>query len=118
VRGAALRAGQFSRFDRLAGSILARSSDTEMRAAVHAAIGRSWLDRGQPDQARKAFEAAIRECPGSEAAKTAGKRLYAMNHAAVGKPAPAFSAKTIDGAPVSLADFRGKVVFLNVWASW
>lgn len=35
-----------------------------------------------------------------------------------GDPAPAFSASTLDGAPASLADFEGKVVLLNIWATW
>ncbi|MBI4667559.1 MAG: TlpA family protein disulfide reductase [Nitrospinae bacterium] len=35
-----------------------------------------------------------------------------------GKPAPQFSLTTIDGKPMRLADYRGKVVFLNIWATW
>lgn len=35
-----------------------------------------------------------------------------------GSPAPDFSATTLDGAPVSLSDLEGKVVLLNVWATW
>ncbi|MBT8402212.1 MAG: TlpA family protein disulfide reductase, partial [Gemmatimonadetes bacterium] len=35
-----------------------------------------------------------------------------------GSDAPTFSAMTLDGAPVSLADLDGKVVLLNVWATW
>jgi peroxiredoxin len=34
------------------------------------------------------------------------------------KPAPEFSLKDIDGRPVRLSDFRGKVVLLNFWATW
>src|SRR5688500_4451208 len=34
------------------------------------------------------------------------------------KAAPEVSGKTLDGQPVSLADFKGKVVVLNVWGSW
>jgi cytochrome c biogenesis protein CcmG/thiol:disulfide interchange protein DsbE len=33
-------------------------------------------------------------------------------------PAPAFSFTTFDGEAYELADFRGKVVLLNFWASW
>ncbi len=35
-----------------------------------------------------------------------------------GDPAPAFSAKTLDGASISLSQYRGKYVLLHFWASW
>ncbi len=34
------------------------------------------------------------------------------------KAAPAFSLKDSDGRTVSLADYKGKVVLLNFWATW
>ena len=36
----------------------------------------------------------------------------------IGQPAPAFSAADLAGTEVSLADLRGEVVLLNVWATW
>jgi thiol-disulfide isomerase/thioredoxin/tetratricopeptide (TPR) repeat protein len=36
----------------------------------------------------------------------------------VGSPAPNFHLTTLDGKPVSLADFRGKTLVLNDWATW
>jgi cytochrome c biogenesis protein CcmG/thiol:disulfide interchange protein DsbE len=36
----------------------------------------------------------------------------------VGAPAPAYRAVSLDGDSVSLAAQRGKVVLLNVWATW
>ena len=30
----------------------------------------------------------------------------------------AVSGTTLDGEPISLDDFRGKPVFVNVWSSW
>lgn len=35
-----------------------------------------------------------------------------------GKPAPDLRLKDIDGNDVSLADLKGKVVFVNFWATW
>lgn len=35
-----------------------------------------------------------------------------------GSSAPAFETFDLDGKPVRLADYRGKVVLLNFWASW
>jgi len=35
-----------------------------------------------------------------------------------GTRAPIFEATTLDGEPASLADFDGKVVLLNIWATW
>jgi cytochrome c biogenesis protein CcmG, thiol:disulfide interchange protein DsbE len=37
---------------------------------------------------------------------------------AVGKPAPDFSLSDLNDKPYRLSDFRGKVVFLNFWATW
>ncbi|MBN4065696.1 TlpA family protein disulfide reductase [Candidatus Amoebophilus asiaticus] len=34
------------------------------------------------------------------------------------EPAPDFTYKDINGKEVSLSDFKGKVVYLEVWASW
>jgi peroxiredoxin len=36
----------------------------------------------------------------------------------VGKPAPSFQLQTLDGQRVSLADYRGKPVVLDFWATW
>ena len=34
------------------------------------------------------------------------------------KPAPAFTLPDLEGRPVSLESFRGKVVLLFYWATW
>jgi thiol-disulfide isomerase/thioredoxin len=33
-------------------------------------------------------------------------------------PAPAFTLKDMDDKPVSLADYKGKVVLINFWGTW
>jgi peroxiredoxin len=37
---------------------------------------------------------------------------------AVDSPAAAFNLQDLDGKPLSLSDYRGKVVLLNFWATW
>ena len=36
----------------------------------------------------------------------------------VGHPAPDFTLTDLEGNRVTLSDFRGKVVFINFWATW
>jgi peroxiredoxin len=36
----------------------------------------------------------------------------------IGKVAPEFALTDLDDKPVRLSDYRGKVVFLNFWATW
>ncbi len=38
--------------------------------------------------------------------------------AKIGQPAPAITATTFDGTKVDLADYRGRPVIVNFWASW
>ncbi|MBF9143662.1 TlpA disulfide reductase family protein [Hymenobacter properus] len=47
-----------------------------------------------------------------------GEIVQGLKETAVGQPAPAFSQKTPDGKTVSLADYRGKYVLVDFWASW
>jgi len=41
-----------------------------------------------------------------------------MTSPLVGKPAPNFTLTTLSGKKVSLADYKGKAVQLNFWATW
>jgi peroxiredoxin len=36
----------------------------------------------------------------------------------VGEPLPALDVPALDGPPVNLGDYRGRVLVLNVWATW
>jgi len=47
-----------------------------------------------------------------------GKDPRSLDSPLVGKPAPNFSLRGLDGELVRLEDFRGQPVFLNFWATW
>ncbi len=42
----------------------------------------------------------------------------ALNPVEVGGPAPQISTVDLQGTPKSLDDYRGKVLLLNIWATW
>ena len=45
-------------------------------------------------------------------------KLVNLRTVEVGQAAPDLSCKTLDGKPLALADFRGKFVLLDFWATW
>ncbi|TPG67273.1 TlpA disulfide reductase family protein [Hymenobacter nivis] len=47
-----------------------------------------------------------------------GAMMQGLKAVAIGAQAPNFSQKTPDGKLVSLADYRGKYVLVDFWASW
>lgn len=57
--------------------------------------------------------------PGFRDLKTFGdkarKSLHALEHLYVGATAPDFDARDLNGKPIRLADYRGKVVLLSFW---
>src|SRR5690348_3892591 len=44
--------------------------------------------------------------------------LHAAPNQTPRKPAPNFTRKDSKGIPITLADYKGKVVLLNFWATW
>lgn len=51
-------------------------------------------------------------------AASSAQEADAVNSPLLDKPAPNFALRDLSGHPVSLADYRGKAVLLNFWASW
>ena len=63
----------------------------------------------------EAFSPALKNSPPG---RQFGERLQVLKTVAVGAQAPAISQKTPAGKVVSLADYRGKYVLVDFWASW
>ena len=45
-------------------------------------------------------------------------KMAKLKSVQVGQPAPQFSINSVDGKTIKLADFKGKYVMLDFWASW
>lgn len=72
------------------------------------------------------FEKAAKEAPNARiGATTIAKEVAsqldgfkAIKNLAVGKPAPDVETLTLEGKKVKLSDYKGKVVLLDIWATW
>jgi hypothetical protein len=51
-------------------------------------------------------------------AKTAANELNEIRNLGVGKPCPEISGQDVDGKPLKLSDYRGKVVVVDFWGDW
>ena len=49
--------------------------------------------------------------------RTLRKELFEIRELSIGKPAPEIAGEDVDGQPMKLSDFRGKVVCLIFWTS-
>ncbi|MGH9842598.1 MAG: redoxin domain-containing protein [Blastocatellia bacterium] len=94
------------------------TADKKLQARAQFSLGQAWWKKGDNDLAKAAFRQLIADQPGSASAKEAEGNLFEMESLNVGQPAPQFAFKGANGAPVSLAGYKGKVVLLNFWASW
>lgn len=56
--------------------------------------------------------------PAAAAEPSATQQTDAVTSPLLGKPAPGFALRDLAGHTVSLADYRGKAVLINFWATW
>jgi peroxiredoxin len=75
---------------------------------------------GLPEYAKVAplYAALTSAQRASPAGQQYGELLAGLKASAIGAQAPAFTQLTPSGKPVSLADYRGKYVLIDFWASW
>jgi peroxiredoxin len=78
----------------------------------------AWTEVGTPGRLRVVRLPAADVPLVSTQADTAKEPLARLETLAPGQPAPEYSALTLDGKGVSLADERGNVVLVNLWATW
>lgn len=76
-------------------------------------------------EAETIFERTIKEFGGLQPMKDfpplgeqAAGMLFQLHHIGIGRTAPEMEGEDIDGTPMKLSDFRGKVVLVSFWATW
>jgi len=57
-------------------------------------------------------------CTVKQSASSAGRSAAGGGKGAIGTAAPEFALQDLDGKTVHIADFSGKVVILDFWATW
>ena len=65
-----------------------------------------------------AKEYLAKYCGDTEACNALKKQITNASSLIVGAEAPDFMMKNLDGEPVKLSEFKGKVVLVDFWASW
>jgi thiol-disulfide isomerase/thioredoxin len=94
--------------------------DQRLPAALAVTVGEAYLQRlvegGRLDIARKVCEIASAAHPDPAVSAHFKSRLARL--ALVGTAAPGIEGKDVDGRPVHLGDFKGKVVLIDFWATW
>jgi thiol-disulfide isomerase/thioredoxin len=91
------------------------------RAAILDTLSRRWMQAGNTEKARAGFRAILDMDPRSGppyVQRHARGCLCEMECLNIGQAAPMFVAADVDGRPVELRSYLGRVVLLDFWATW
>jgi len=75
-----------------------------------------WVKNLPDGELKKAMEQVIGSAP--TAPVRAVRRAPGSGKVKVGQEAPLFETKTVEGKDLKLADFKGKYILLDFWATW
>lgn len=84
-------------------------------------IGRgilSFLRRGKVREIEPTLRNFHAQYPSSRYKQTLDSQFEEWGALSCGKPAPDFAATLSDGNPFKLSDLKGKVVYIDIWATW
>ena len=86
--------------------------------SMYALDGMKMLELPQYAVVGPLYNALSPELKNSRMGRDYGDMVAKLKALAVGMPAPGFTQNTPEGKAVSLADYRGKYVLVDFWASW
>jgi thiol-disulfide isomerase/thioredoxin/dienelactone hydrolase len=118
------------RFERHLRAILQANQDRRVRCAAHFALA-SVVQSAPEDRQTEAealFEQFCAEFDGKHPYRfrqieqmlhdLARDQLKELQFRAVGRPAPELTGIDLEGRPIRLSEYRGRVVLLNFWGTW
>ena len=98
--------------------LAATTTRKETKVGATFATGVMRMGSGKSSEAKEAFEAALKLDADSDYSDSAKLFIHEIDHLRIGMKAPDFTTKDLAGKDVSLASFKGKVVLLDIWATW
>jgi uncharacterized protein (TIGR03067 family) len=107
-------------------TILDQNTDRFVRSCASFALASAVQNAGEArqDEAERLFRQFITDFtenadgPQQFQLARAKAEIEEIRSRGVGKPAPELVGEDLDGRPMKLADFRGKVVLVSFWATW
>ena len=93
-----------------------KTLDTATVLAISEAYFQRLTHAGRYDIARKVAKLGAEGAKNPDVKAHFAARLERLDR--VGKPAPPISGSDVDGKPVKLSDYKGKVVLVDFWATW
>lgn len=78
----------------------------------------SFLRRGKVKEIESTLSNFYAQYPASPFTETLKAQFAEWNALSAGMPAPDFTATQTDGQPLRLSDLKGKVVYIDIWATW
>jgi peroxiredoxin len=77
----------------------------------------AWAGWANYEYRKQAAEKRLADVSQGQLVEAAGDPQAALSPL-IGKPAPEFALEDLSGKKVSLADYKGKAVLVNFWATW
>ncbi|VTR96584.1 TlpA family protein disulfide reductase [Tuwongella immobilis] len=110
-------------------AILEKSTDTDKKGLATFGLASTYFNQGEDGnaelmaKAEKLFDRASTEFGDVKLGNTTLKKrsegfLKEIRELAVGKTLPDVACNTLEGKAVKISDYRGKVVVLDIWATW
>ena len=101
-------------------AVYEKNASQETRALAGYTLALRLSERGNDEDSARAdalLEHIVADLEGTKAAQKAQKKIDSRRFE-VGRIAPDFSGEDVDGNPLKLSDYRGKVLVLDFWGFW